>query len=196
MRPSWMPPAARCAARAKPAATVASAGTNYAAKASAVPAIVDRRATPSAAILTAVRSDYRDFDAPIGTGIATIATIAAVRALVVGAVLVMPAVTWAATDGSPLIACRAVVVDGDLLIWQSESQLAWEYRADRWARAATEAPEGCPIKGNISKKGERIYHAPWSPAYAKTRIDESRGERCFCDEVEAIAAGWRAARWR
>jgi hypothetical protein len=116
--------------------------------------------------------------------------------LVVGAVLVMPAVTWAATDGSPLIACRAVVVDGDLLIWQSESQLAWEYRADRWARAATEAPEGCPIKGNISKKGERIYHAPWSPAYAETRIDESKGERWFCDEAEAIAASWRAARWR
>jgi hypothetical protein len=116
--------------------------------------------------------------------------------LVVGAVLVMPAVTWAATDGSPLIACRAVVVDGDLLIWQSESQLAWEYRADRWSRAVAEASEGCPIKGNISKKGERIYHTPWSPAYAKTRIDESRGERCFCDEAGAIAAGWRAARWR
>ncbi|RQP08077.1 MAG: thermonuclease family protein [Paracoccus sp. BP8] len=81
-------------------------------------------------------------------------------------------------------------------VWQSESLPAWEYRADRWARAAAEAPEGCPIKGNISNKGERIYHTPWSPAYAKTRIDESRGERWFCDEAEAIAAGWRATRWR
>ncbi|MCV2447167.1 thermonuclease family protein [Paracoccus sp. DMF] len=71
-----------------------------------------------------------------------------------------------------------------------------EYRAGRWSRAAAEAPEGCPIKGNISNKGERIYHTPWSPAYAKTRIDESRGERWFCDEGEAIAAGLRAARWR
>lgn len=161
-----------------------------------MPAMADRRAAPSATILTAVRSDYRDFDAPIGTEITTIAGIAAVRALVVGAVLVIPAVTWAATDGSPLIACRAVVVDGDLLIWQSESQLAWEYRADRWARAAAEAPEGSPIKGNISNNGERIYHTPWSPTYAKTRIDESKGERWFCDEAEAIAAGWRTARWR
>ncbi|WP_445081443.1 sunset domain-containing protein [Paracoccus versutus] len=48
----------------------------------------------------------------------------------------------------------------------------------------------------MSNKGERIYHTPWSPAHAKTRIDESRGERWFCDEAEAIAAGWRAARWR
>jgi len=81
-------------------------------------------------------------------------------------------------------------------IWQGNAQPAWEYRADRWARAVADAPKGCPIKGNISNKGERIYHTPWSPAYAKTRIDKSKGERWFCDEREAIAAGWRAARWR
>lgn len=81
-------------------------------------------------------------------------------------------------------------------IWQGVSQPAWDYRADRWMRAIAEAPGGCPIKGNISNRGERIYHTPWSPAYSKTRIDESKGEQWFCDEGEAIAAGWRAARWR
>lgn len=81
-------------------------------------------------------------------------------------------------------------------IWQGESQPAWDYRADRWSRAVAEAPKACAIKGNISTKGERIYHTPWSPAYAKTRIDERRGERWFCDEAEALAAGWRSARWR
>lgn len=81
-------------------------------------------------------------------------------------------------------------------IWQGEALPAWEYRADRWARAAAQTPERCPIKGNISNQGERIYHTPWSPAYSKTRIDESKGERWFCDEAEAISAGWRAARWR
>ena len=82
-------------------------------------------------------------------------------------------------------------------IWQGDSQPPWEYRADRWNRAASESPRpGCPIKGNISNKGERIYHTPWSPAYARTRISEDKGERWFCDESEAVAAGWRAARWR
>ena len=52
---------------------------------------------------------------------------------------------------------------------------------------------GCDIKGNISDNG-RIYHLPGGAHYARTRIDESRGERWFCSEAEARAAGWRPAR--
>ncbi len=48
----------------------------------------------------------------------------------------------------------------------------------------------CLIKGNISPGG-RIYHVPGSDSYDKTRIDEARGERWFCTEAEARAAGWR-----
>ena len=73
----------------------------------------------------------------------------------------------------------------------------WEFRALRWSAALAEedaAPPGCPIKGNISNNG-RIYHAPWSPWYAKTRINPARGESWFCSEAEAVAAGWRAPRW-
>jgi len=51
----------------------------------------------------------------------------------------------------------------------------------------------CVIKGNISSSG-RIYHLPGSAAYDKTNIDESRGERWFCTEAEARAAGWRPTR--
>ena len=50
----------------------------------------------------------------------------------------------------------------------------------------------CVIKGNINKRGDKIYHVPGSPYYAQTQIDESRGERWFCSEQEAQAAGWRA----
>lgn len=56
------------------------------------------------------------------------------------------------------------------------------------------AAGGCQVKGNISAKGERIYHLPGSSSYAKTRIDEADGERMFCTEDEAKAAGWRAPR--
>ena len=70
------------------------------------------------------------------------------------------------------------------------------YRAEQRAmRARANAPDGaCTIKGNISGNG-RIYHLPGSPAYGPTRIDERRGERWFCTEDEARAAGWRPARF-
>jgi endonuclease YncB( thermonuclease family) len=76
-------------------------------------------------------------------------------------------------------------------IWRGPSQPAWEYRATSWNKAAQTAPKGCPIKGNITKNG-KIYHPPWSPWYSRTRIDTTKGERWFCDEAQAIKAGWRA----
>jgi len=79
-------------------------------------------------------------------------------------------------------------------IWSAPSVPAWEYRERAWTASAQRAPANCPIKGNISKNG-RIYHTPWSRWYAKTRINTSKGERWFCSEAEALAAGWRSARW-
>lgn len=73
----------------------------------------------------------------------------------------------------------------------------WEFRDRQWKRALAaeqQAPSGCPIKGNISRNG-RIYHAPWSPWYSRTYINPAEGERWFCNEAEAVRAGWRAPRW-
>lgn len=54
---------------------------------------------------------------------------------------------------------------------------------------------GCNIKGNISvNTGERIYHVPGGYYYDRTRISPSKGERWFCSEEEARAAGWRKSR--
>ena len=52
---------------------------------------------------------------------------------------------------------------------------------------------GCRIKGNINSEGVKIYHMPGMRDYNKTIIDESKGERWFCTEQEAVAAGWRKA---
>ena len=66
-----------------------------------------------------------------------------------------------------------------------------------WALAATTAlaqtppPSNCRIKGNVSSRGERIYHPPGCRYYNSTIIDPARGERWFCSEAEAVAAGWR-----
>jgi endonuclease YncB( thermonuclease family) len=75
-------------------------------------------------------------------------------------------------------------------IWQAKAEPAWEYRAKRWAGAEQVAPEGCAIKGNVSANGN-IYHMPWSPWYGRVRIDTGKGERWFCSEADALAAGWR-----
>lgn len=54
---------------------------------------------------------------------------------------------------------------------------------------------GCSIKGNISTNtGERIYHVPGQRYYDETRINEGKGERWFCSEDEARAAGWRRSK--
>lgn len=53
---------------------------------------------------------------------------------------------------------------------------------------------GCLIKGNVSTSGERIYHVPGGAFYNATVIDPKRGERWFCSEAEARAAGWRRSK--
>lgn len=53
---------------------------------------------------------------------------------------------------------------------------------------------GCNIKGNVSTQGERIYHVPGQKYYNDTRISRSHGERWFCSEEEARAAGWRRSK--
>jgi len=57
------------------------------------------------------------------------------------------------------------------------------------------APDpACAIKGNINSKGRRIYHLPGQADYDRTVIRPETGERWFCDEARARAAGWRRAR--
>jgi endonuclease YncB( thermonuclease family) len=89
-------------------------------------------------------------------------------------------------------------------IWAGRFEMpeAWRHAASaRTAKAreqaatATDPRADCDIKGNISyKTGQRIYHLPGDRYYAATRINTNRGERWFCSEAEAQAAGWRHAR--
>ncbi|KAA1174630.1 hypothetical protein FP026_29725 [Rhizobium tropici] len=52
----------------------------------------------------------------------------------------------------------------------------------------------CTIKGNISYNGgKKIYHMPGQEYYVETVITYSKGERWFCSEADARAAGWRKA---
>jgi endonuclease YncB( thermonuclease family) len=75
-------------------------------------------------------------------------------------------------------------------VWRSDPvERPSEYRSKRWEEAKAQAPQGCPIKGVA--RGSRTYVLPWSAGYERLRIRESRGDRWFCSEQEARAAGWR-----
>jgi endonuclease YncB( thermonuclease family) len=61
-------------------------------------------------------------------------------------------------------------------------------------KSAEGAPSlDCTIKGNVNRKGERIYHMPGGVDYSRINMDVP-GKRWFCSEDEAEAAGWRPAR--
>lgn len=80
-------------------------------------------------------------------------------------------------------------------IWQGDAVPAWEYRRILWDKSDDAAPNGCAIKGNVTRGGQ-IYHMPWSPWYGQIRMDGDKGKRWFCTEAEAQAAGWRPAMTR
>ncbi len=75
-------------------------------------------------------------------------------------------------------------------IWATRFVKPWEARRGK-RLGQRMAARHCAIKGNIGAGGERIYHVPGGYYYAQTRIDENEGERWFCSEAEARAAGWR-----
>lgn len=52
----------------------------------------------------------------------------------------------------------------------------------------------CNIKGNISiNSGAHIFHVPGQLDYDSTIIRPEYGERWFCSESDARAAGWHKA---
>jgi endonuclease YncB( thermonuclease family) len=81
-------------------------------------------------------------------------------------------------------------------IWKTGFEAPSNYRHERRLAAGSAPPPDprCSIKGNISAKGVKIYHLPGSRAYPEVRINVADGERWFCTESQASAAGWRPVR--
>jgi len=84
-------------------------------------------------------------------------------------------------------------------LWRGEAERPSEYRAKAaerlaraWEKAKRTAPGGCPIKGRVSS-GRKYYVLPGTVDYSRIRIRTRRGERWFCSEEEALAAGWKRA---
>jgi endonuclease YncB( thermonuclease family) len=106
--------------------------------------------------------------------------------------------------------------DARIGVWQAATQAPWDWRAAQKSGQGTQEavakpqpfvakfpaqpaqataeqrPQGCDIKGNVTKSG-RIYHTPESPWYERVKMSLGFGRRWFCSEQEAQAAGWRPA---
>jgi len=115
------------------------------------------------------------------------------------------ALDWPRYSGGAYAAQQRAAQEEGTGLWAGTFQLPWEWRAARRSRQEMpardmpllNAPQGadtCRIKGNINARGERIYHMPGQEHYDRTRISVAKGERWFCSESEARAAGWRPAR--
>jgi micrococcal nuclease len=111
-------------------------------------------------------------------------------------------------EGGAAWAYREFLRDADLLELESRARAArrglwaaatpvppWQWRRQHDApRVERGAVGACDIKGNVSASGERIYHLPGQQYYDRTRIDTTAGERFFCSEAEARAAGFRRSK--
>ena len=95
------------------------------------------------------------------------------------------------------VADEKVARDARKGLWRGEFLAPWEWRQGKRlaAKPANENQAGqCLIKGNVGRRGERIYHMPGGAYYGRTKITAGKGERWFCTEAEARAAGWRRSK--
>ena len=77
-------------------------------------------------------------------------------------------------------------------LWAGDAERPQVWRAKLYDEAKRRAPNSCPVKGVKVTAGLR-YVMPWQEEYEKTRVRTERGERWFCSEAEAQAAGYKLA---
>jgi endonuclease YncB( thermonuclease family) len=68
-------------------------------------------------------------------------------------------------------------------IWSGTFQMPAEWRQERRGQRGSntsaftdQSRDGCKIKGNIGRSGQKIYHQPGDRGYGSTRINTRRGE--------------------
>jgi endonuclease YncB( thermonuclease family) len=102
------------------------------------------------------------------------------------------------------VATEDVARAGRKGLWNGTFEKPWTVRhQEERARPGNSPPPAttgaspsasCRIKGNVNSEGAQIYHVPGQAYYEDTQINPAKGERWFCSETEAVAAGWRRSR--
>lgn len=84
--------------------------------------------------------------------------------------------------------------EGSLGLWHKEFVPPSEWRAGRRLAREPEPETGaCPIKAVVRADGDRVFLVPTDEAFASATVDPRKGDRVFCSDEEARAAGWHHA---
>lgn len=76
-------------------------------------------------------------------------------------------------------------------VWQSDFVPPWQWREGKGPDVrSSDWVRSCNIKGALGPADEPIYYVPTDKEYESVAIDPTRGERMFCSDEEARAAGW------
>ncbi len=83
--------------------------------------------------------------------------------------------------------------EGNLGLWHMSFVSPWDWRNGRRLPGADAAAEtmGCPIRAIVNAEDQKIYYVPTDLDYKKISVDEAKGGRLFCSDVDARRAGWR-----
>jgi endonuclease YncB( thermonuclease family) len=76
-------------------------------------------------------------------------------------------------------------------LWEAEFIPPWDWR--RGVRLAGNELPGidCPVKGNVNRKGDGIYHVKGGRDHAKVKLKPDEGDICFQTVSDAELAGFR-----
>lgn len=75
-------------------------------------------------------------------------------------------------------------------LWARDAEAPWDWRVAKTTAGANTPQQGCVIAGTIDQ-GKKLYYGPLDTDYGKKTVDPTRGERWFCSDDDARAAGWR-----
>jgi endonuclease YncB( thermonuclease family) len=111
---------------------------------------------------------------------------------VVGLTMVQNGYAMALPDSFPEYKeAEAQARQAKLGLWRGEFVPPWQWRAGKGGEVrSSDWVRRCNVKGALGGAGEAFYYVPTDQDYDQVEIDETRGERMFCSDEEARAAGW------
>lgn len=109
--------------------------------------------------------------------------------------MVASGISFAArTHQSPYLEIEARARADKKGFWRDTIETPWKFRDRRIQEASKAAPNSCPFKGVILR-GRKTLIAPWSPWYSEAKVKQSKGDRWYCHEKQAVADGWYEPLW-
>jgi endonuclease YncB( thermonuclease family) len=76
-------------------------------------------------------------------------------------------------------------------LWRGDFVPPWEWREGEGDEVrSADWVRRCNVKGALGPAEEAVYYVPTDEDYERVTIDPARGERMFCSDEAARAAGW------